>query len=182
MKKYIRNNNALISKLPILEEISINMNADITKYIQSADLIGKGILEDTQVLADWVSFIDTVRIYIDLHDSLELLYQKPGDPLDEDPDIPGSYYYYIGVRDAEGKFSGQIVVDFRLATHSSTKTSAKYREKYEAEALQIIRKEYLNANQVIPKGIVVNKKEFADYDIAKLAIVGMMDSIIEKYG
>lgn len=169
------------SDLPLLEELSITMDADITRYIESADLIGKGILDDTQVIADWQSFLNMVMIYIETHKQLELVYDKPGKYLREAKDVPGSYYYYIGVRGEDGKFTGAIVVDFRLATHTSTDTSGKDRARHETKALTIIQKKYPNAKTIVPKEKVVNKKEFKDYDDAKRAIIGVLDSIIKKY-
>lgn len=169
------------ANLPMLEEITIHMDTDITQYIESADLIGQGLLDDTQVIADWQSFINTVMVYINTHEQLELVYDKPGKPLRQATNVPGSYYYYIGVRNEEGKFVGTVVVDFRLSTHTSTDTSGKDSAKHEANALTIIQKQYPNAKTIVPKGKVVNKKEFKDYDDAKRAIIGVLDSIVKKY-
>ncbi|MBO4542807.1 MAG: hypothetical protein J5725_06440 [Bacteroidales bacterium] len=76
MKRFVKDFTDLLDDLPLLEEISITMDADITKYIESVDLIDEGLLEDTQVAADWQNFMVLVEGYIDRHEQLELLYDK----------------------------------------------------------------------------------------------------------
>lgn len=182
MKKYIKSSGDLVDTLPTLEEISITMDADITKYIESVDLIDEGLLDDTQVAAEWSAFLLAVSNYIDNHPQLELLYDRPGNPLRKFPTVEGSHYYYVGVKNAEGKFVGKIVVDFRLSTHHSTNKSAKARKYFEKNTLKIIQKKYPNAEEVEPKNLVVNKKEFKNnYDAARRAVKGMLNSIAENY-
>ena len=181
MKKLISNSTNLINELPTLETISIEMDADITKYVESVDLIGEGLLDDTQVAEEWQTFLIAVKGYIDKHPRLKLLYDEPGDPLDKFPEIEGSHYYYIGVKNSDGKYVGKVVVDFRLATHQSTRQTTKNRKVHEKNALKIIRKTYPNASEVEPKGLIVNKKEFKDYDDARRAVRGMLESIVKNY-
>lgn len=181
MKKYIKNTNDLIDNLPILEEISILMNADISQYIESVDLIGEGTLEDTQVVADWKNFMTLVEGYINRHENLELLYDKAGNKLRKFPDVEGSHYYYIGVKDMEGKFTGKVVVDFRLSTHESTRKSGKARSYFENLVLKIIQKKYPKATAAVPKDLIINKKTFKNYDQAAMAILGMLENIAKNY-
>ena len=182
MKRLVRASADLLEDLPLLEEISITMDADITKYIESVDLIDEGLLDDTQVAEEWRDFLASIENYIDTHPQLELLYDRPGNPLRKFPTVEGAHYYYIGVRNSEGKFVGKMVVDFRLATHQSTNRTAKKRKYHEKNALKIIQKQYPNASEVEPRGAVVNKKEFKnDYDAARRAVRGMLDSIAKNY-
>ena len=182
MKRFVKDITNLLENLPLLEEISITMDADITKYIESVDLIGEGSLDDTQVVEEWRTFLLAVKGYITNHPQLELLYDRPGNKLRKFPTVEGSHYYYIGVKNSDGKFVGKVVVDFRLATHQSTNKSAKARPYYEKKAMEIIQKKYPNASEVEPKGLVVNKKEFKDdYDKARFAVRGMLESIAKNY-
>lgn len=181
MKKYIKSSKDLIDNLPILEEISITMDADITKYIESVDLIDEGLLDDTQVVEEWRDFLSSVENYINNHPQLELLYDNPGNPLRKFKKVEGSHYYYIGVKNSEGKFVGKVVVDFRVATHQSTNRTAKKRKYHEGDALKIIQKKYPNASTVEPKGLIVNKKEFKNYDLARFAVQGMLENIAKNY-
>lgn len=182
MKRFVKASADLLADLPLLEEISITMDADITKYIESVDLIDEGLLDDTQVVAEWSSFLLAVENYINNHFQLELLYDKPGNPLRKFPTVEGSHYYYIGVKNSEGSFVGKVVVDFRLSTHHSTNKSGKARKYFEGNALKIIQKKYPNAAEVEPKDLIVNKKEFKnDYDAARLAVKGMLESIARNF-
>lgn len=181
MKKYIKNTNDLIDNLPTLEEISILMDADISQYIESVDLIGEGALEDTQVVADWKNFMTLVEGYINRHENLALLYDKAGNKLRKFPDVEGSHYYYIGVKDAEGKFTGKVVVDLRLSTHESTRKSGKARSYFENLVLKIIQKKYPKATEAVPKDLIINKKTFKNYDQAAMAILGMLENIANNY-
>ena len=182
MKRFVKVSADLLEDLPLLEEISITMDADITKYIESVDLIDEGLLDDTQVAEEWHTFLLAVKGYIENHPQLELLYDIPGNKLRKFPTVEGSHYYYIGVKNSDGKFVGKVVVDFRLATHQSTNKSAKARPYYEKKAMKIIQKKYPNASEVEPKGLVVNKKEFKnDYDAARRAVKGMLESIARNF-
>ena len=181
MKRYIKNSKSLIADLPTLETISVSIDADITKYIESVDLIDEGLLEDTQVIAEWQDFLISVEGFIERHTQLELLYDEPGNPLEKFPGVEGSHYYYIGVKNSEGKYIGKVVVDFRLSTHQSTKQSAKERIKHEGDALKIIQKKYPSATGVEPKGLIVNKKEFKDYDATRFAVHGMLENIVKDF-
>ena len=182
MKRYIKLSESLLSELPTLEEISITMDADITQYVESVDLINEGVLDDTQVVADWKNLMTLVEGKITRHDQLELLYDKPGKKLRKFPEVEGSHYYYIGVKDSDGKFTGKIVVDFRLSTHDSTKKSGKARTYFENLVLKIIQKKYPNAKDVVPKDLIVNKKTFKNYDQAARAVDGMLENIANNYG
>lgn len=182
MKRYIKSSDSSLNNLPILEHITIHLDANIDKYIESADLIGEGLLEDSQVLADWNCFIQNTYNAIAKHTNLKLLHEAKGKPLKSDPNIPGSYYFYLGVTDDNGKLKGKIVICLRLSTHQSTKTSASAGRKHNDNTLQIIRKIYPDVSDIINKELVVNKKTFNDYDDATLAIIGMINKIASKYG
>ena len=179
MKKYIKSTDTIAQDLPMLEEISILMDADISQYVE---LIGEGILDDTQVMSDWQNFMTLVEGFIDRTEQLELLHDEPENNLSKFPDVEGSHYYYIGVRNAEGEFVGKIVVDLRLSTHDSTRQSREYRKQHETAVLKIIQKKYKNAKAMIPKDLIVNKKTFKDYDTAAIAALGMLESIVKNYG
>ena len=181
MKRFVKESINILDDLPMLEEISITMDADITKYIESVDLIDEGLLEDTQVAADWQNFMVLVEGYIDRHEQLELLYDKPGNKLRKFPTVEGSHYYYIGVKNSEGKYVGKVVVDLRLSTHESTKKSGKARAYFEDLVLKIVQKKYPTAKDVVPKDLVVNKKTFKNYDQASIAVLGMLESIVKNY-
>lgn len=181
MKRFVKDFTDLLDDLPLLEEISITMDADITKYIESVDLIDEGLLEDTQVAADWQNFMVLVEGYIDRHEQLELLYDKSGNKLRKFPTVEGSHYYYIGVKNSEGNFVGKVVVDLRLSTHESTKKSGKARTYFEDMVLKIIQKKYPTTKEVVPKDLVVNKKTFKNYDQAAIAVLGMLESIVKNY-
>ena len=181
MKKYIKSSEDLVDTLPTLEEISILMDADITKYIESVDLIDEGLLDDTQVAEDWKNFMVLIEGYISRHEQLELLYDNPGNKLRKFPTVEGSHYYYIGVKNSDGEYAGKFVVDLRLSTHESTKKSGKARAYFENTVLKIIQKKYPNANEVIPKGLIINKKTFKNYDQAAMAVLGMLENIAKNY-
>ena len=182
MKKYIKSADIVAQDLPVLEEISILMDADISQYVESAELIGEGTLDDTQVIADWKNFMTLVEGSIGRNAQLELLHDEPGKHLAEFPGVEGSHYYYIGVKDTNGKFVGKIVVDLRLSTHDSTAQSRKERIQHENTVLKIIQKKYKNAKDMIPKDLIVNKRTFKDYDAAAFAVLGMLNKIAETYG
>lgn len=180
MKRYIRDTIENYTDLPLLEEISIYIDADVTKYIESADLIDQGVLDDTQVVAEWQTFVGTVEGMILNDEHLVLLGKDTGKGLGIDESVPGSYYFYIGVRNADGEYVGKVVVDFRLSTHDTMNPATRL--THEQDYLKVIQKTYPSATTMIQKDLKVNTKEFTDYDIAKMAVVGMLSKISKVYG
>lgn len=171
-----------LSDIPTLDKIRIELSVDLVESVNAAQMIGEGILDDTQVMQDWLDFIQLVRTLIITNESFILLLEKDGTPSPLDSKTPQSKYFYIGVKDANGNLAGKVVVDFRLSMHDSTHASAAGGAKYEADALKDIQKDHPNYEYVEPEGIIVNKKRFKSYTHAKFAVIGKLAKIAEDYG
>lgn len=182
MKKYTKL-PAFIRDIDTLDTIVVELRVDVSNYIISARLIGEGILDDTQVMSDWHSFMDhVVRKVID-NPSLILLLQRDGSSSPIDHTTPQSTYFYIGVKNGYGELTGKVVVDFRLSMHDSTKSGRAARIKHEKESLSTIQKDYPQYDAVEPcKDLIVNNKTFKSYKDAEHAVDGKLQSIVDDYG
>jgi len=168
-------------KFPLLETIDVEISITVkTEYVAAADLIGKGILDDTQVLSDWNAFMSSTENIITNMDTLKLLEIRKGKPSESDPTTLLSKYFYIRVLDENKSPVGNILISFRLSTHDETQTGLKYRKKNDEEVAE---KYSTKLEKLIPidSEFIVNKKTFKNYDQAMYALYGKLASIVETY-
>ena len=85
-----------LSDIPTLDKIRIELSVDLVESVNAAQMIGEGILDDTQVMQDWLDFIQLVRTLIITNESFILLLEKDGTPSPLDSKTPQSKYFYIG--------------------------------------------------------------------------------------
>ena len=174
-----------IDDLPTVDSICIELSVDISNYIQSAQMIGEGILDDTQVLADWNNFIYFVRKEIVNNSSLVLLLEQQGTVSPLDNVTPQSKYFYIGIKNGYGELDSKVLIDFRLSMHESTESSKRGAAKHEQAAIQQINTEYPQLpdywNTTLCE-LIVNKKTFKSYEHAERAVAGKLHKLVEQYG
>ena len=170
-----------LSDIPTIETISIVLDVYDLTEIYSAPLIGYDPLNDSQSLADWASFISTVRGAITNNTSLILLYEAEGKNSNVDNKTPLSKYFYIGVRNIYGELAGKIIVKFRLSTHFPKTLSEKANAKHLAEARSNMTGLDLSKIDIVDKELVVNNKTFKDYDAAMFAVLGLLRKIVNNY-
>jgi hypothetical protein len=174
-----------ISDIRTLDTIYIELSVDVTNYVQSAQMIGEGILDDTQVLADWNNFIYFVRKQIINNPSLVLLLEQKGTISPLDNITPQSTYFYIGVKNGYGELDGKILIDFRLSMHEATDSSKRRYAKHEQNSLQHINSEYPDLpdywNTTFCE-LIVNKRSFKSYEHAERAVEGKLNKLVEQYG
>lgn len=166
-------NFSTYNEYPVLQKITISIDSDITKYVESRDSFDGGILEDTQVVADWMSFMDTVEGVIEFEENFSLGTTETGKGLPIDPNVPSSRCYYVDVENNNGEIVCHLEVDFQFSTHTSI-------DKFNIRknTIQVVQETTypVDTDSGQPSQIII-KRDYSDYDLAMLAVIEMLNEI-----
>ena len=161
------------NEYPVLQKITISIDSDITKYVESGDSFDGGILEDTQVVADWMSFMDTVEGVIEFEENFSLGTTETGKGLPIDPNVPSSHCYYVDVGNTDNEIVCHLEVDFQFSTHTSI-------DKFNIRknTIQVVQETTypVDTDSGQPSQIII-KRDYSDYDLAMLAVIEMLNEI-----
>ena len=181
-RKFIRYPKLGLRTIPTLDTISIELVVDM-RNVTSAKLIDEDKLSVSEVVGEWEALLVTIESLIIQSPQLISFGYQDGKPLSLNPELPGSRYFYVGVKNASGELQGKIVIDLRVSTHDPTRQGIQNRAKHQVAKLKQLQdnKQVSQDAQVVTQGIVVNQKEFSDYEHARRAIVGKLHKIVERY-
>lgn len=166
-------NFSTYNEYPVLQKITISIDSDITKYVESGDSFDGGILKDTQVVADWMSFMGTVEGVIELEENFSLGTTETGKGLPIDPNVPNSHCYYVDVGNTDNEVVCHLEVDFQFSTHTSI-------DKFNIRknTIQVVQETTypVDTDSGQPSQIII-KRDYSDYDLAMLAVIEMLNEI-----
>ena len=161
------------NEYPVLQRITISIDSDITKYVESGDSFDGGILEDTQVVADWMSFMGTVEGVIEFEENFSLGTTETGKGLPIDPNVPSSRCYYVDVENTDNEIVCHLEVHFQFSTHTSI-------DKFNIRknTIQVVQETTypVDTDSGQPRQIII-KRDYSDYDLAMLAVIEMLNEI-----
>lgn len=164
MKRYIKENNNLF-RLRVVVEVEFLSEAESvaasydSERFNNSELppAAKDALIDSQVLADYHAFVETLEDVMTDYFGLELYYKN---------DSPYNSFYYgaLAVND-EGDYILDCEATIRISTHDPHRTSESEKEKAKQKAKlnEIAKGKRL---QPVRKNIVINDKEFSNYEDA----------------
>ena len=134
----------------------------------------KDAVIDSQVYADYESFIESVKSIITDYYGLKIYY--------ENISSYGSFYYGALASNSDGSFILKFRVVFRISTHSARRTSdTQQHKKDEEEAVKKAGNISQNKRlpRIISKSIIVNNVEFQSYFQAIEAVDNMIADAVE---
>ena len=165
----------------IQSDMTISLDVNIShQYVESAKFIGEGLLDNTTVLEEWISFVDQFKENINKDIRLNIVKEKFGDV---DPHIstsvPISRYLYIEVADPITSIPiDNLLINFRISNHTSKVVedeSKSSRSKGEDE----VREELSNSELEFIRGqIIVNNKTFRSYNSAMYGALASLEKSI----
>lgn len=164
MKRYVKENSELFD-LKVIVEIGFVSEAEpvaasyYPEKFRDSELppAAKDALIDSQVLADYHAFVETLEDVMTDYFGLELYYKN---------DSPyNSFYYGALAVNNEGDYILDCEATIRISTHDPHRTPESEREKAKQKAKL---KEITNGARLQPvrKNIVINDNEFSNYDDA----------------
>lgn len=178
MKRYIRENIDIL-KLQVIVEVefsedskSIAASYDSERFKDSElPPAAKDALIDSQVLADYHAFVETLEDLITDYFGLQIYYKN---------DSPyNSFYFGVLAVDDEGNYILDCEAAIRISTHDTHRTpeSEKHKVDQKNELKKLTKGKRL---QPVRRNIIINDHEFENYDEAYEFAFSQLESAASK--
>ena len=177
MKLYVRSSEDRIKSEDYIIDVVYEVSLDdeiLASYSEIKPVYLKDGAIDEQALADYNAFIDT--IYGCLCSRFDVV------DIEESPKSKTSWYFWLYGKDEDGNVATKFIVRLRISDHEYAKHhNSRAEQKYVDNKAQDLKRAAMKKHQNwILKNIVVNGRNYFDYEDAEFDIFEKMDRLSDK--